>query len=169
MRWIPAERSSTSSLARTRSRPYCTVKHQREGSELFTQGIVDHQHSHQLRWVNSQFAARVDLQSENAWLLRCLRPQFLIYNPGPEFMGKGSQYCIGIVFTTNWQLWKNPQANAICKCSYQTVTNVLRLFLHIHPPQDVNEVDFVMVTILRTAFIQPVLLFTTFYRLLQVH
>ena len=49
------------------------------------------------------------------------------------------------------------------------MTNVLRLFLHILPPQDVNEVDFVMDTILQAAFIQPVLLFTTFYGLLQVH
>ena len=30
MRWIPAERSSTSSLARARSWPYCTMKHQRD-------------------------------------------------------------------------------------------------------------------------------------------
>ena len=54
---------------------------------------------------------------------------------------------------------KKSAGNAISECLYQTVTNVLRSLLHIHPPQDINEVDFVMDTILRTAFIQPVLLF----------
>ena len=46
---------------------------------------------------------------------------------------------------------KNPQANAICERLHQTVTNVLRPLLHIHPPQDTNEANLVMDTALQTA------------------
>ena len=110
------------------------------------------------------------MQLENVWLSHCPRPQFLIHDQGLEFMGKGlravlRQYRIYDYLT----IVKNPKANAICECLHQTMTNVLHLFLHIHPLQDINEVDFVMDTILQAAFIQLVLLFTTFYRLLQVH
>ena len=34
---------------------------------------------------------------------------------------------------------------------YQTVTNVLRPLLHLHPPQDVNEVNLLLDTALQTA------------------
>ena len=46
---------------------------------------------------------------------------------------------------------KNPQANAICERLHQTVTNVLRPLLHIHPPQDINEANLIMDTALQTA------------------
>ena len=46
---------------------------------------------------------------------------------------------------------KNPQVNAICERLHQTVTNVLRPLLHIHPPQDTNEANLVMDTALQTA------------------
>ena len=46
---------------------------------------------------------------------------------------------------------KNPQVNAICERLPQTVTNVLRPLLHLHPPQDVNEANLVLDTALQTA------------------
>ena len=64
---------------------------------------------------------------------------------------------------------KNPQANAICERLHQTVTNVLRPLLHIHPPQDINEANLVLTQLYRLLLIQPALLFTTLYRLPWVH
>ena len=46
---------------------------------------------------------------------------------------------------------KNPQANAICERLHQTVTNVLRPLLYVHPPQDINEANLIMDTALQTA------------------
>ena len=45
---------------------------------------------------------------------------------------------------------KNPQANAICERLHQTVTNVLRLLLHMHPPQNVDEAALLVDTALQT-------------------
>ena len=41
--------------------------------------------------ISSKSAAHVGLQLANAWLSRYPRPQFLIHDQGPEFMGDGFQ------------------------------------------------------------------------------
>ena len=41
--------------------------------------------------IPSKSAAHVGLQLENTWLSRYPRPQFLIHDQGPEFMGDGFQ------------------------------------------------------------------------------
>ena len=94
--------------------------------------------------ISSKSAAHVSLQLENTWLSRYPRPQFLIHDQGPEFMGKGFQAVLHRHRIYNHLMTvENPQANAICECLHQTVTNVLRPLLHIHPPQDVNEANLI--------------------------
>jgi hypothetical protein len=46
---------------------------------------------------------------------------------------------------------KNPQANAICERLHQTVGNALRVLIHAHPPQDINDAAFLIDTALSTA------------------
>jgi len=102
--------------------------------------------------VSNKSATHFGLQLENAWLSRYPRPQFIIHDQGPEFKGQGFQRVLechkihGHLTTV-----KNPQANAICEHLHQTVTNVLRPLLHIHPPQDINEANLIMDTALQTA------------------
>ena len=102
--------------------------------------------------VSNKSAAHVGLQLENAWLSRYPQPRFIIHDPGPEFMGQGFQRVLdrhrihGHLTTV-----KNPHANAICEHLHQTVTNILRPLLHIHPPQDINGANLIMDTALQTA------------------
>jgi len=122
--------------------------------------------------ISSNSTAHVSLQWENAWLLHYPRPQFFIHDQGPEFMGKGFFKAVLHWHRIHNHLMtvKNLQANAISEHFHRTVTNILHPLLHIHPPQDINEANLVMDTALQTAsLIQPALLFTTIYRLLQVH
>ena len=78
--------------------------------------------------------------------------QFIIHDQGPEFKGQGFQRVLDRHrIHAHPTTVKNPQANAICEHLHQTVTNVLRPLLHIHPPQDINEANLIMDTALQTA------------------
>jgi hypothetical protein len=97
-------------------------------------------------------AAQVGLQFENTWLARYPRPIFVIHDQGKEFMGAGFQLVLmrhnihGRATTV-----KNPQANAVCERLHQTIMNVLRPLLHMHPPQNEEEAVMIIETALQTA------------------
>ena len=46
---------------------------------------------------------------------------------------------------------KNPQANAICERTHQTVGDVLRTLMHAHPPQNIQQAHNMVDTALATA------------------
>jgi hypothetical protein len=46
---------------------------------------------------------------------------------------------------------KNPQANAICERPHQTAANALRVLIHAHPPQNVDNAACLIDTALSTA------------------
>jgi transposase InsO family protein len=97
-------------------------------------------------------SAHVGLQFENTWLARYPRPIFVIHDQGTEFMGEGFQLVLtrhnirGRATTV-----KNPQANAVCERLHQTITNVLRPLLHMHPPRNEEEAAMIIETALQTA------------------
>jgi hypothetical protein len=41
---------------------------------------------------------------------------------------------------------KNPQVNAICERVHQTIANILRAHLHVHPPQNIADANAIMDT-----------------------
>ena len=102
--------------------------------------------------ITSKSSAHVGLQLENAWLSRYPRPQYIIYDQGPEFKGEGFQRVIGRHYIRGCPTTvKNPTANGICERLHQTVTNVLRPLLHLHPPQNMDEASLIIDTALQTA------------------
>ena len=92
------------------------------------------------------------LQLENAWLSHYPRPRTIIYDQGPEFLGRGFQTILeshgikGRPATV-----KNPQSNSICERLHHTITNVLRPLLHMHPPHNDEQANNVIDTALQTA------------------
>ena len=76
----------------------------------------------------------------------------MIHDQGPEFKGAGFQAVLERhrIFDRPTMV-KNPQAIAMCERLHQTVTNVLRPLLHLHPPQDINEANLILDTVLQTA------------------
>ena len=84
--------------------------------------------------------------------MACALPSIIMMHHGTEFTGCDFQ-CIlmvnGIkdVATSN----KNPQANAVCGCMHQTITNILCPLLHTHVPQNDQAANDVINTALATA------------------
>jgi Integrase zinc binding domain len=102
--------------------------------------------------IHSKRAEHVGLQFENAWLSRYPRPVRVIYDQGAEFLGNGFQRVLhrhGIHGSPTTV--KNPQANSICERLHQTITNVLRPLLHLHPPQDQEAANLIIDSALQTA------------------
>ena len=75
-----------------------------------------------------------------SWLCRYPRPNRCIHDNGGEFIGYPFQellqrYGVSDVATTV----KNPQGNSICERMHQTVANILRTLIHLHPPETVQQ------------------------------
>ena len=72
---------------------------------------------------------------ESSWLHRYPRPTTCIHDNGPEFqfgfIQKLEQWGIKNVPTTS----RNPQANSVCERMHQTVGNIIRTYIHTHPPE----------------------------------
>ena len=102
--------------------------------------------------VMSKHAAHVGLQLENAWLSRYPRPARIIYDQGSEFKGEGFQAVLRRHHIHKRPTSvKNPQANSICERLHQTITNVLRPLLRMHPPQNIDEASLIIDTALQAA------------------
>ena len=102
--------------------------------------------------IGNKTAAHVGLQLENAWLSRYPSPQFIIYDQGSEFLGEGFQRVIERHrIRPHATTVKNPTANGICERLHQTVANVLRPLLELHPPQNMDEAALIIDSALQTA------------------
>jgi RNase H-like domain found in reverse transcriptase/Integrase zinc binding domain/Reverse transcriptase (RNA-dependent DNA polymerase) len=102
--------------------------------------------------IRNRSSEHVAILFENQWLSRYPRPERCIHDNGGEFIGWSFQQMlqnnqIKDVPTTV----KNPQANAICERMHQTVGNVLRTLLHVHPPANVQQANDLIDSALATA------------------
>ena len=93
----------------------------------------------EIKRIDNKTAAHVALQFENTWLARYPRPVNLIYDQGTEFTGYWFQRMLRRhnikpkPITT-----KNPQANAVCERSHQSIGNSLRVLSTLEPPSGVD-------------------------------
>ena len=102
--------------------------------------------------IHNKSAAHVGLQLENAWLSRYPRPEFIIYDQGSEFLGEGFQRIIERHrIHPHPTSVKAPTANGICERLHQTVSNVLRPLISMHPPQNIDEAGLIVDSALQTA------------------
>jgi len=92
--------------------------------------------------LDNKSSAHVALQFNNTWLSKYPRPMQCTYDQGGEFIGYPFQQMLarhrikGIPTTA-----KNPQANAICKCMHQTVSNSLCAMATMHPPDGIESAN----------------------------
>jgi transposase InsO family protein len=102
--------------------------------------------------LNSKTSLHVAQQFENSWLSRYPRPIRCIYDQGAEFIGQDFQNLLDEYHIIHRPtMVKNPQANAICERLHQTVTDALHPLLYTYPPENVNDVAFVIDTALSAA------------------
>jgi transposase InsO family protein len=102
--------------------------------------------------LNNKTSQHVAQQFENSWLARYPKPIRCIYDQGSEFIGHNFQTMLdeyNIIHRPTTV--KNPQANAICERLHQTIGNALRVLIHAHPPQNINDAAFLIDTALSTA------------------
>ena len=89
--------------------------------------------------VDNGTSVEVANKFESSWLHRYPRPTTCIHDNGPEFqfsfIQKLQQWGIKNVPTTS----RNPQANSVCERMHQTVGNILRTYIHTHPPRNLTE------------------------------
>ena len=102
--------------------------------------------------VEDKTSRHVGTIFENLWLSQYPRPERCIYDNGGEFTSWEFQTMLqlnqikGVPITT-----KNPQANAISERMHQTVGNILRTLMHVHPPQNMANAQMMIDTALATA------------------
>ena len=92
--------------------------------------------------INDKSSAHVAQQFSNCWLSRYPWPTRVVHDNGGEFIGWEfqallTQLGIRSVPTTV----KNPQSNAIVERLHQTMGDILRVMLHINPPNDENDAN----------------------------
>ena len=78
----------------------------------------------------------------NCWLARYPWPMRVIHDNGGEFIGWEFQELMAqLGITSVATTVKNPQANGIIERSHKTITDMLRVMLHITPPQNNQDAD----------------------------
>jgi transposase InsO family protein len=102
--------------------------------------------------LNNETSQHAAQQFENSLLARHPKPSRCVHDQGPEFVGHCFQTALDehdIIHRPT--AVKNPQANAICERLHQTAANALRVSIHAHPPQNVDDAAFLIDTALSTA------------------
>ena len=102
--------------------------------------------------IDNRSSQHVAAQFQNCWLSRYPQPVRCIHDNGGEFVGWPFQELLqqaGIqdVATSAY----NPQSNAICERMHQTVGNVLRTLVHVHPPTNAAQARQLVENALATA------------------
>ena len=89
--------------------------------------------------VNDGTSIEAGNKFESSWLQRYPRPDRCIHDNGSEFaygfLRILQLYNIKNVPTTTY----NPQSNAVCERMHQTIGNIIRTYVHTHPPQNEQE------------------------------
>ncbi|GFH61911.1 hypothetical protein CTEN210_18387 [Chaetoceros tenuissimus] len=86
---------------------------------------------------------------ENTWLSRYPRPVKCIHDKGTEFTGSEFQQMLQRFHIRPSQITtKNPQGNSICERIHQTMLNQIRSLLRQNPPNDINQANHVIDTLL---------------------
>jgi hypothetical protein len=90
--------------------------------------------------VNSKTTAAITAHFVNTWLACYPKPMSCVHDPGSKFIGWNFQE---MLHHNNIQsrctTTKNPQANAICKQTHQSVGNSLWVLLQWNPPAGLND------------------------------
>ena len=92
--------------------------------------------------IQNRTSAHIQHKFMTSWLAYYPRPNRCIHDNGLEFTSQPFQEMLvaqGIhdVPTTV----KNPQSNAICERMHQTVANMLRVYVHAHPPANPQDAE----------------------------
>jgi hypothetical protein len=95
--------------------------------------------------IDEKTLANLARKYAQVWASRYPWPERCVYNNGGEFAGPEFQFLLQRCMIKDTPTSsKNPQANAICEQTHQTVGNVLQTLLHGEPPQDVTKAkDFI--------------------------
>ena len=102
--------------------------------------------------LDNKTADHVGWQFEHQWLACYPRPDEVISDQGPEFIGEGFQRILrkhGIHFGSATA--RNPQANSVCERLHQSVGNSLRALVYAHPPETEEEAKHLVDSALQTA------------------
>ena len=99
--------------------------------------------------IRNKTSRHISMLFENTWLSRYPRPVDCIYDRGSEFIGFEFQNTLQRYNINPKQITtKNPQANAICERMHQTMANQLRAITRQNPPQDLEQAQMLVDTML---------------------
>ena len=90
--------------------------------------------------INNKTSANITQQFANTWLSRYPWPVQVIHDNGGEFIGHEFQDMLrqfGI--TAKPTTVKNPQSNAIVERLHKTMADILRVMMHVSPPNNEEE------------------------------
>jgi hypothetical protein len=102
--------------------------------------------------IDNKSSVHISMLFENNWLAWNPRLSQCIHNNGGEFTGAAFSHMLhanGIKDVTTTV--KYPQANAVCKCLHQSISNTLRSMLHGYPPNNIEQTNDIMDTCFATA------------------
>ena len=102
--------------------------------------------------IGNKSSVHISMLFENNWLAWYPCPSCCIHDNGGEFTGAAFSHMLhanGIKDITTTV--KNPQADAICKCLHQSISNTLWSMLCAYPPNNTEQTNDIMDTCFATA------------------
>ena len=102
--------------------------------------------------INNESSKHISMLFENNWLARYPCPSRCIHDNGGEFTGAAFSHmlCVNGIKDVTTTV-KDPQANAICEQLHQSISNSLRTMLHRYPPDNIDQINYIIYTCFATA------------------
>ena len=101
--------------------------------------------------VENMQARHIAMLFHNHWLCRHPRPTRVIFDQGTEFQGNFLQALNHYQIQASPIGTKNPQANGICERMHVSITNTLRVYENIDPPQGLQAAHHIVDTAIANA------------------